>query len=165
MLTLGRGVVAILILAVLDAGSLEPASVTPVWKIGRAVVERVPGPLPPGWQQPEPGAPGQPPLVPGQPSAPGQPPAPGQGIPVVKLSLRNEGAPGNVQVQIRGRPVAQPPQAFRLLGTFAKEVAFKQTAIVQVLLLFPSGPPGQQVELAVMTGHQETDRQVVRVPD
>jgi len=124
-------VVAILILGGVWVSLLEPVSAaSPVWKIGRAVIEL---------RQP---------------------------APVVKLSLRNAGAPGNVPVQIFGRWGVQPPPAFTPLASFSQEVAFKQTAILEVPLAPLRGvPPGRPpLELSVMTGAQETDRQWIGTP-
>ena len=151
-LAMGRCVSGILILGVLWVSMLEPANAaSPAWKIGRAVIEtRMAGP-------------GQPsPAVPGQPA-----PAPGQRLLVVKLSLRNEGAPGNVPVRIFGRWLVQPLLAFTPLGSFAQEVAFKQVAILEFPLTpLRFVPPGKvPLELSVMTGAVETDRQPIRMPE
>lgn len=134
----GRYVGGILILGVLCVSLLEPVSAaSPVWKVGRAVIEV---------RQPSPASPGQSALV-------------------VKLSLRNAGVPGNVPVQIFGRWGVQPPPALTLLASFGQEVAFKQTAILEVPLTPLRGiPPGRPpLELAVMTGPQETDRQWINM--
>jgi hypothetical protein len=141
MLALGRGVVAILILAGLWAAPVETAGTTPVWKIGRAVIERM-----------------SPATI--------QPRMPAERMLILKLSLRNEGAPGNLPVKIFGRWVAQPPRPFTLLGAYTQEVAFKQTAILEMQLFPLLVPPPQALgELSVMTGDQETDRQTIRMPD
>jgi hypothetical protein len=138
---LGRGVVATLLLAVLWAGPVETADTTPVWKVERAVVER----LSPATIQPRLAA---------------------ERMFILKLSLRNEGAPGTLPVKIFGRWVTQPPQPFTLLGTYTQEVAFKQTAILELQLFPLLVPPARALgELYIMTGDQETDRQQIQVPE
>jgi len=108
----------------------------PLWKIGRAVVE---------WRVA---------------SSKQVPPA--QNIPVLKLSLRNEGGAGNLPVQIFGRWVVQstPPPSFVLLGSYQREVTLTQTAILEAPLVplrtAPSAKAG--LEVVVLTGGNETDR-------
>jgi hypothetical protein len=84
---------------------------------------------------------------------------------VVKLSLRNEGKPGEGRVQILGRwkPGKDDLTPLRRLK---EEVALKQTAIV-VISLDPleEVPPGRpSLELVVKTDARETDRKTVRLP-
>lgn len=88
----------------------------------------------------------------------------GHGL-VVKLSLRNEGKPGEGRVQILGR-WKPGPEDLTPLRRLKKEVALKQTAIV-VISLEPLEdlPPGKpSVELVVMTDARETDRKTIRLP-
>lgn len=133
----------------------------------------------------------------------------------VKLSLRNEGRPGQVPVQILGRwrraeagsreaiPTPSPAPAapaerwgagapstpgaipwgemsgaappaphrnahegFRTLGNYVREVALKQTAILDIPLraLGPAPPATTGLELVVLTGTRETDRHALRWP-
>ena len=88
----------------------------------------------------------------------------GRGL-VVKLSLRNEGKPGDGRVQILGR--WKPGQDdLTPLRRLKDEVALKQTAIV-VISLDPLDevPPGKpSLELVVKTDARETDRKTVRLP-
>jgi len=118
------------------AGVMAVGTAPPLWKIGRTVFE---------WRAP----------------SPGQVP-PGQNIPIVKLSLRNEGGAGNLPVQIFGRWAAQsaPPQPFALLGSYQREVALTQTAILEAPLTpLTKAPPGKLIlEIVVTTGGTETDR-------
>lgn len=83
----------------------------------------------------------------------------------VKLSLRNEGKPGEARVQILGR--WKPGQnELTPLRRLKEEVALKQTAIV-VISLEPleEVPPGNpSLELVVKTDARETDRKTVRLP-
>lgn len=83
----------------------------------------------------------------------------------VKVSLRNEGKPGEARVQILGR--WKPGQDdLTPLRRLKKEVALKQTAIVVISLEPLEGvPPGKpSVELVVMTDARETDRKTIRLP-
>ncbi len=118
------------------AGVMAITTGTPLWKIGRAVVE---------WRVAE---------------SKQVPPA--QNIPVLKLSLRNEGGAGNLPVQIFGRWVVQsvPPQSFVLLGTYKQEVTLTQTAILEAPLMPLRTAPSAKsaLEVVVATGGQETDR-------
>jgi len=117
------------------AGIITIGAAPPLWKIGRAVVE---------WRT----------------AAPGQV-SPGQNIPVLKLSLRNEGGAGIFPVQIFGRWAAQsaPPQSLTLLGSYQREVALAQTAILEAPLIpMSKAPPGKVVlEIVVTTGGNTTD--------
>ena len=129
-----------ILIALVFGGILAGATSAPLWRIGRAVIEWRPAPA------------GQSPL--------------GQKVAVLKLSLRNEGGAGNPVVQIFGRWVMQPqsPQyGFSLLGSYAQEVALKQTAIVAMpltpLRIMPAGKP--VLELVVTTGGYETDRKSI----
>jgi hypothetical protein len=111
----------------------------PLWKIGRAVIE---------WRALPPG------------------PAPsGNKIPLLKLSLRNEGGAGTLPVQIFARWAAQtaPPQSFILLASYQQQVALTQTAIVEAsLTALSKAPPGKLLlEIAVMTGGKESDRKSI----
>jgi hypothetical protein len=124
-----------------SVGPLEPANVSPVWKIDRAVIERV-GPMI------------------------GQPRLPAERMLILKLSLRNEGGPGNLPVRIMGRWMVQPPRPFTLLGTYTQEVTFKQSVVLEVQLFPLFVPPAQApAELSIMTGDLETDRQQIRMPE
>jgi hypothetical protein len=131
-----------MLLALVLGAMIVAATTTPLWRIGRAVIE---------WR----------------PTVPGQAPA-GQRIAVLKLSLRNEGVAGNLPVQIFGRWAMQPqpPQhGFTLLGSYVQEVALKQTAILEAgLAPLRMIPPGKPVlELVVTTGGNETDRKTIRL--
>jgi hypothetical protein len=131
-----------MLMALVLGGILAGATSAPLWRIGRAVIE---------WR----------------PTTPGQAPA-GQRVAVLKLSLRNEGAAGNLPVQIFGRWAMQPqpPQhGFTLLGSYVQEVALKQTAILEAgLAPLRMIPPGKPVlELVVTTGGNETDRKTIRL--
>ena len=141
---------AFVIIALLGFSLVGAATIgtpTPVWKIGRAVFE---------WR-----------TLPLTQSAPAQATkaAPAASIPVLKLSLRNEGGAGNLPVQIFGRWIAQsaPPQSFILLGSYQQQVALVQTAIVEApLTSLSQAPPGKLfLEIAVMTGGKETDRKSI----
>ncbi|MFZ5877668.1 MAG: hypothetical protein ACOYXU_14875 [Nitrospirota bacterium] len=83
----------------------------------------------------------------------------------VKLSLRNEGKPGEARVQILGR--WKPGQVeLTPLRRLKEEVALKQTAIV-VISLDPLAevPPGKpSLELVVKMDTRETDRKTIRLP-
>jgi hypothetical protein len=121
------------------AGVWAIGSASPQWRIGRAVVE---------WRAP----------LAGQSQ-------PGQTIPVLKLSLRNEGSAGTVPVRIFGRwaTASAPPQSFMLLGSYQQQVALTLTAIVEApLTALKSAPVGRvAVEAVVMTGDHETDRKML----
>lgn len=124
------------------AGMMAVGIASPLWKIGRAVIE---------WRAP----------------LPRQAP-PGLKIPVLKLSLRNEGGAGTHPVQIFGRWALQPapPQhPFTLLGSYNQEVAWKQTAILEIPLTPLRGVPSARppLEVVVMTGQQETDRKWIKL--
>lgn len=94
----------------------------------------------------------------------------------VKLSLRNEGRPDRIAVQLFGRWVSagEAPRKiaprelarFALLGRYQREVAMKQTAIVTAPLTALRLPPsGSHVlELAVFTGTTVTDQGRIAVP-
>jgi hypothetical protein len=140
-ISLRSAALVIILIALGFAGIMGAATSAPLWRIGRAVIE---------WRPP----------------LPGQAP-PGQKIAVLKLSLRNEGSSGTLPVQIFGRWAnqPQPPQyGFTLLGSYAQEVALKQTAIVEMALTpLRMIPPGKPVlELVVTTGGNETDRKAIR---
>ncbi len=117
------------------AGVMAITTGTPVWKIGRAVVE---------WREPA-----------------SKQVTVAQNIAVLKLSLRNEGGAGNLPVQIFGRWVVQsgPPESFVLLGTYQREVALTQTAILEAPLMPLKIAPVAKalLEVVVSTGGQETD--------
>jgi len=123
------------------AGVMAIGTAPPLWKIGRAVVE---------WRA----------LSPGQS-------LPVQKTPVLKLSLRNEGGAGTLPVQIFGRWATQsaPPQSFALLGSYQREVALTQTAIIEVSLtpLASRSPPTGKVllEMVITTGGKETDKKSI----
>ncbi len=118
------------------AGVMAITTGPPLWKIGRAVVE---------WRAPL-----------------SKRVATAQNIPVLKLSLRNEGGGGNLPVQIFGRWMVQsaPPPSFVLLGTYQQEVALTQTAILEAPLTALRGVPSVKalLEVVVLTGGKETDR-------
>lgn len=89
---------------------------------------------------------------------------PEQGL-AVKLSLRNEGKPGETRVQILGR--WKPGQdELTPLRRLKEEVALKQTVIVVISLeRLAEVPPGNPLlELVVKTDARETDRKTVRLP-
>src|SRR5262245_45037028 len=112
-----------------DQGSADAAP--PVWKIDRAEIER----LSPATIQPRLAA---------------------ERMFILKLHLRNEGAPGNLPVKIFGRWVAQPPRPFALLGTYTHEIAFKQTATLELQLFPMLAPPARALgELYIMSGDHE----------
>ncbi len=124
------------------ARSAQGAGPDPIWKIEQAKIERRVDPLP------------------------GQPRFAGQRMVMLKLHLRNEGGPGNVPVKILGRWMTQPPRPFTLLSTYTYEIAFKDTAIVEVQLFPMLSQAGQAMaELSVVTGNQETDRHEIEVPE
>lgn len=96
----------------------------------------------------------------------------GQRRPVLKISLRNQGSPGRAPVQLFGRWARHgklermnETELRRLarLGRFAREVALKRTAIVEVPLTplrrRPRGSPG--LELVIQTGSRITDHRLV----
>lgn len=133
--------VCVVLLAFSLVGAATIGTPPPVWKIGRAVFE---------WRAPPP--------VPGQTKV-------GQPIPVLKLSLRNEGGPGNLPVQIFGRWLAQsvPPPVFTLLATYQQQVALMQTAIVDApLTALSKAPAGKLVlEISLTTDGKESDRKAI----
>ena len=128
----------LLVLGVSVAGEKAVGNAAPIWKVGRTVIE---------WRA----------QTPTQNT-------PGRNIPVVKLSLRNEGGAGSMIVQIYGRWSSQATasQAPVLLGQYAKEVALTRTAILEVPLTplaFTRTPQGKiTLEMIVTTGGKETDR-------
>lgn len=95
------------------------------------------------------------------------------GTPVLKLSLRNDGAPTKEGVRILGRwgqgaPGKRGFTAGELgglsqLGSFSGEVELKKTAIIEVpLSALGTPPPGKTVlEIAVVTGGEITDGQAI----
>lgn len=115
--------------------------------------------------------------------------------PFLKLSIRNKGPGGTEQVAIYGRwsgkkdrtgrryragrdapPLNQAPvrraqkgslRDFFRLGLFTREVARKQTAILEVSLrsLGPMPRNARSVELIILSGQVETDRRFIPVPD
>lgn len=99
--------------------------------------------------------------------------AAGQQAPVLKLSLRNDGTPSKANVRIlvrwsQGAPGKRSFSAgelgsFSELGSFAKEVELKSTAILEISLA-PAGPPQdmQTLEIAVLTDRELTDGQAIR---
>jgi hypothetical protein len=137
----GQGVMALLLLAVPGAGPGEASETAPVWKIEQAEVER----LSPATIQPRLAA---------------------ERMLILKLVLSNDGAPGNLPVKILGRWVTQQERPFTLLGTYTVEVAFKQTARLEIQLFPLLAPPANALgELTVITGNEETDRQTIRIPE
>lgn len=139
--------IALLGLSLVGAATVATA---PVWKIGRAVFE---------WKAPV--------SVQIQPGQPAVPPTAAQAIPILKISLRNEGVAGNLPVQIFGRwlavPVTTPPPQFTLLGTYQQQVALTQTAIVEAPLAALSKAPAGKLtlEISITTGGLETDRKSI----
>jgi hypothetical protein len=130
------------LVADVQAQSAQDAGPKPIWKVERVEIDKPVDPLP----------------VP--------PRMPGQRMVILKLGLRNEGAPGNVPVKILGRWVTQPPRPFTLLGTYTYEVAFKPTAAVEVQLFPLFLPSGKAMaELSIVAGDQETDRREIEVPE
>jgi hypothetical protein len=114
------------------------AASNPFWKVGRAKVEV-------------------------------QKDAPGQDILSLKLSLRNEGKPGSTPVKIMGRwgGSGQTQQGeFTQLGLYTQQVALKQTVILMISLeSLGAVPQGvNSLELLVITGSDETDRQLIGLP-
>lgn len=93
---------------------------------------------------------------------------------VLKLSLRNDGAPSKANVRILARWSQGTPGkrsfssgelgTFSELGTFAKEVELKSTAILEVSLAPLGTPqPGRQtLEVAVVTDRELTDGQAIQ---
>ncbi len=93
----------------------------------------------------------------------------GQDILYLKLSLRNEGKSGSTPVKIMGRwgDSGQTQQeGFTQLGRYTQQVALKQTVILVIslesLAALPQGI--NLLELLVITGSDETDRQLIEVP-
>lgn len=92
---------------------------------------------------------------------------------VLKLSLRNDGAPSREGVRIMGRwglglPGKRAFSAGELgvlsqLGSYSGEVELKKTAIIEVPLSALGTPPqGRTVlEIAVVTGSELTDGQAI----
>jgi len=99
--------------------------------------------------------------------------AAGQQAPVLKLSLRNDGSPSKANVRILARWSQGAPGkrsfsaaelgSFSELGSFAKEVELKSTAILEMSLA-PAGAPQdmQTLEIAVVTDRELTDGQAIR---
>lgn len=98
---------------------------------------------------------------------------PGSQAPVLKLSLRNDGAPSKASVRIMARwsQGAAGKRSFSTgelgtfseLGSFAKEVELKSTAILEISLAPLGAPQGSQiVEIAVVTDRELTDGQAIR---
>lgn len=98
-----------------------------------------------------------------------------KGQPVVlKLSLRNDGAPSREGVRILGRWAQGAPGkrgfsagelgSMSQLGSFTGEVELKKTAIIEVpLSALGTPPPGKGVlEIAVLTGRELTDGQAIQ---
>lgn len=97
----------------------------------------------------------------------------GQQAPVLKLSLRNDGTPSKANVRILARWSqgaagkrsfsAGELGSFSELGSFAKEVELKSTAILEMSLA-SIGPSqdGQTLEIAVVTDWELTDGQAIR---
>lgn len=92
----------------------------------------------------------------------------------LKLSLRNDGAPSKANVRIMGRWSQGAPgkrsfsagelASFSELGSFAKEVELKSTAILEVSLA-PLGTPQalrSTLEIAVVTDKELTDGQAIQ---
>lgn len=94
--------------------------------------------------------------------------------PVLKLSLRNDGAASKEGVRILGRWAQGAPgkRAFSSgelgsmveLGSFTGEVALKKTAIIEVPLSALGNPPAANavLEIAIMTGKEITDGQALQ---
>jgi hypothetical protein len=147
--SLRRSLLVLAFFALSLAGAATIGTAPPLWKIGRAVFE---------WRAPLVAA-----LPQGQ-TPPAQPP-PAQAIPVLKLSLRNEGGAGSLPVQIFGRwaAPAAPPQSFLLLGSYQQQVALTQTAIVEASLTALSKAPAGKLtlEISVTTGGKESDRKSI----
>lgn len=92
---------------------------------------------------------------------------------VLKLSLRNDGAPSKEGVRIVGRWGQGSPgkRAFSAgelgglsqLGSYSGEVELKKTAIIEVPLSALGTPPQGRtvVEIAVVTGSDVTDGQAI----
>ena len=88
------------------------------------------------------------------------------GAMVLKLSLRNVGSPGRLPVRIYGRWMDAASRARpRLLGSYQREVALTQTAILQMSLAALGLPRerGARLELVVTTNSTVTDRSYVRL--
>lgn len=92
----------------------------------------------------------------------------------LKLSLRNDGTPSKANVRIMGRWSQGAPgkrsfsaselASFSELGSFAKEVELKSTAILEISLA-PLGTPQATrptLEIAVVTDKELTDGQAIQ---
>ena len=81
----------------------------------------------------------------------------------LKISLRNVGDPGRKIVRIYGRWLGQAGATPRLLGSYRREVALTQTAILQMSLAALGRPHrrGARLELVVTTSSKITDRSYV----
>ncbi len=88
----------------------------------------------------------------------------------LRLSLRNEGKPGKVSLEIKGRwgksGENPKPTDFKKLGVYTQEVALKQTAILMISLESLGSEPKDKppLELVLLTGSKETDRQSIPLP-
>lgn len=88
---------------------------------------------------------------------------------ILRLSLRNEGQPGKAHLEIKGQWTKggnnKKPDNLKDLGSYTREVALKQTAIL-VISLDPLGsmPHGEALFLVVKTGPKETDSKVIALP-
>lgn len=98
----------------------------------------------------------------GQPGQPG-----GWGSPGETPKPERPGLPWETQSPPEKKEDQAPElRSFTQLGSYTREVALKQTAILDVSLQ-PLGPPPSgrpALELVILTGSQETDRQVIRSP-
>ncbi len=89
---------------------------------------------------------------------------------ILRLSLRNEGEPGKAHLKIKGKWATvegnKKPDNLKNLGSYTREVALKQTAIL-VISLEPLGSMthgATALFLLVKTGPKETDRKVIALP-
>lgn len=119
-------------------GTANAENASPVWKVGRAKIEAKNDDA-------------------------------GQERLLLRLSLRNDGKPGKAPLEIKGRWSAKDnskPEGLKKLGTYTREVALKQTAILVISLEPLGGVPQKNIslELVILTGSQETDRQDIPLP-
>lgn len=121
------------------ADARSPAN-QPDWKVGRAVIQ----------------------------SEQGQ----GRRTLLLKLSLRNKGRPGNVKVRLSARWTRQQKlrplrsedmKTFHTLGTYQREVALKQTAILNVSLeALKPRPRNSRLELIIYTGKRRSEHRLLK---
>jgi len=82
----------------------------------------------------------------------------------LRLSLRNEGKAGRESLEILGR-WKNTGADYKKLGSYTKEVALKQTAILMVpLKALGTAPAGSALEITLKTGSKDTDHQVIPLP-